>query len=47
MIKIYPCKDNWQISILPLVGILTQTDKVVFMIGWLCWGIDIIIQKSK
>ena len=34
-------------KILPLVGILTLSDKVVLMIGWLCWGIDIIIQKSK
>lgn len=47
VIKIYPRKDNWQITILPLVGILALTDKVVIMIGWLCWGIDIIIQKSK
>ena len=47
VIKIYPRKNNWQIIIMPLVGILTLTDKVVLMIGWLCWGIDIIIQKSK
>lgn len=46
-IKIYPRKDNWQITILPLVGILTLSDKAVLMIGWLCWGIDIIIKRSN